>query len=365
MEIENINFDKLTPVITGFVAVIGGGLILLIAQSQMLITLCVFAVGSLILIFVSYVGGSAVLKLFERHNEVMFTRSQLIQAGVPQRDVCRTAPLRISAEKKELLRPQINHFLDTGKMIDMSGYSEPEAVIPNRKKVEIIDCTDADEYPQLSELVETLDRILVIAPQNSGKTTFLTYCLYQDQSKGGQSIVIDSHAEKGQWPEWAKVVGRGRNYPAIHKVFKAVIKELDRRYKLRGETSGEQFPLLNLYIDELFILSQNLDLTAEFVSLLSECRKINIRLIACGHSENAPDICLAGHSECKGGYQAIINLHHDIKKNERYAMVRMGEDRLNRNKKGVRYALPLPIKKEEQKETGGNKNEENRDGFGN
>ena len=354
MELQNLDFNKLTPAITGVVAVTGGGFILLIAQSEILLNLCVFAAGGLIIIFVSYVGGAAVLKLFERHNEFMFTRAQLIQAGVQQRDVCRAVPLRISAEKKETLIPRISHFLDTGKMIDMSDYSEPEAA-PNRKKIEIIDCTESDEYPQLSELVETLDRMLVIAPQNSGKTTFLTYCLYQDQSKGGQSIVIDSHAEKGQWPEWAKVVGRGRNYPAINKVFKAVIKELDRRYKLRGETSGEQFPLLNLYIDELFILSQNLDLTAEFVSLLSECRKINIRLIACGHSENAPDICLAGHSECKGGYQAIINLHHDIKKNERYAMVRMGEDRLNRNKKGVRYALPLPIpiKKEEQKETGG------------
>jgi len=166
------------------------------------------------------------------------------------------------------------------------------------------------EPEPLLPVLQTLDRILIIGGQGAGKTSLLNW-LVEQKLADAHVMILDSHASPFDWPEYAQVVGLGRDYAAIDAAFDAYIAELDRRYKLRATGEQLDFDKRIMVADELFAMNANVDVKNRLKTLLTEARKVNMGVILAGHSERAANIGLDGSKDLLNGYQAQVFLDVD------------------------------------------------------
>jgi hypothetical protein len=192
----------------------------------------------------------------------------------------------------------------------------------------------AATLPPLLPVLETMDRILIIGGQGSGKTSLLNWIVEQKLSDA-HVMVLDSHASPFDWPDHAQVVGLGRDYDAIDAAVDAYVAELDRRYKLRA--SGQQLKFEKRFIvaDELFAMNSNVDIKSRVKTLLTEARKVDMGIVLAGHSDRAANIGLEGSKDLLNGFQALVYL--DVEDGQHIATIET-----SRGKR--RYSHPGPYR---------------------
>lgn len=135
--------------------------------------------------------------------------------------------------------------------------------------------------------------------QGAGKSTMLQHLIHSRRHE--QQIIIDPH---GLPSDYCGVVpvGIGRNYQEIDECLENLIAELNSRYSA-GHYNHER---LNIYIDELTLLHRYCGKFKEFMPVvLTECRKINFRIIACMHSRRAKILGLEGSFDLAEGLRFL------------------------------------------------------------
>lgn len=193
---------------------------------------------------------------------------------------------------------------------------------------------EAERLPNLAEYLIEMDRVLILGGMGSGKSELLRW-LADWRSMDGQTIIIDSHAAPGDWPEGCNVVGIGRDYQAIRIELELIMEEMQRRYQARSSGLARHFDPLTLVIDELTVLNAFVDASEQFKSLLCECRKVNIKLIFAGQSDRARSLGLLGNYDLKDGFESVVYLEKDKKKNLFWGKVYEG-----RSKEALRLDHP-------------------------
>ena len=166
----------------------------------------------------------------------------------------------------------------------------------------------AGTLPPLLPVLETMDRILIIGGQGSGKTSLLNWIVEQKLSDA-HVMVLDSHASPFDWPPYAQVVGLGRDYAAVNAAVDAYVAELDRRYKLRAAGKQLKFDKRFIVADELFAMNSNVDIKSRVKTLLTEARKVDMGIVLAGHSDRAAHIGLEGSKDLLNGFQALVYLN--------------------------------------------------------
>lgn len=161
----------------------------------------------------------------------------------------------------------------------------------------------------LFDVLKSRDRILIIGGMGSGKSELLKW-LCRSRAVQGELMILDSHAAPDTWPD-GNVIGLGRDYTAIEEAVRDVCTLMDERYRERAAGIRKVFPQFCMVIDEMSVLNQFTDLSAELKSLLCECRKVNIKLIAAGQSDRAGAMGLKGSYDLMGGFEAVCYLEKD------------------------------------------------------
>jgi len=306
MEIQNIDFDKLTPVITGFFVVSGTGFIILIAQFEILQAIVVFAVGALILIFVGYVGMSVGFKFLERHNQIMLSKEQMIRlyesGAVHQITDCR-AQIRPAQPTPELLSfSERQHFAESGKMLDISDYQEPTA---------------------LDMAVKKCDSCMIWGGKGCGKSNFAFHYADALLCEGKQVFVIDPKMQyPGKW-QGCRVIGGNENFKEIKAFLKAFTAKIKDD---RVETV--------VIIDEIRFLNRSIKGFSDLWIAIAEIgREYGKFITIISQSKTAASLGLKGNYDMMECFDAIIQAERDGA--EHYALIEQSG-----NEKPVRFAVP-------------------------
>jgi len=194
----------------------------------------------------------------------------------------------------------------------------------------------AETLPLLPALADC-DNILIVGGKGSGKTTLLQW-FEAERIQKGPVIVLDSHAEPGQW--FSQVIGAGRKYSKIKDAMIALINKMDKRHQRRTQghknftpicTIIDEFTLLPGYLKELGYKSQ----TYSF-PMLTEGRKVEMSCLWGIHSDRVKATGFEGMGDLRECFDAIAYLKH-VKGNY-YALVDFGE-----GKEDIHYIPPGPF----------------------
>jgi len=191
--------------------------------------------------------------------------------------------------------------------------------------VGVISINKKDDNGYLTGLLEELidsKRILIIGSQGSGKTTLFQHLIKQKLGQGHLVVVMDSHTTPGKWDERVRVVGQGRNYPAIAEELENSLHLMDHRYEQLGSGAvieGE-FPQVYYFSDEWTTVSKNIQNLSDFLlPLLTEGRKVGINFILSCHSKTASSIGIKGSYDLISNFEYILTLKNN--KGVRFAEV--------------------------------------------
>ena len=158
--------------------------------------------------------------------------------------------------------------------------------------------------------IEQTQRLLIVGGQNSGKTTLLKHIAHQ-RSGAGSVLVLDSHNTAGKWARDYKIIGHGRDYPAIERELKNLVTVMDNRYKelASGKVGEREHERITVICDEWTTVSKNLNnLDTYLLPLLTESRKVGIDLMLATHSQTAESLGLKGKADLKSAFDAVLIL---------------------------------------------------------
>ncbi len=80
--------------------------------------------------------------------------------------------------------------------------------------------------------------VLIFGGSDSGKTTLASHIIKAKKDRGDRIIVLDPHAEKGQW-EGLEVIGAGMDYEAVDDALNWYYSECEQRYKVLAREGRE------------------------------------------------------------------------------------------------------------------------------
>ncbi len=163
-----------------------------------------------------------------------------------------------------------------------------------------------ESLPDVVRVIDDSIVCMLIAPQGSGKTSLLNHL---QVTRPGRQIIIDPHSENPQ---------AIMEYPDIEVAMCDLIAELRRRYRVGHSKNHER---LNIYVDELTLLNKYCPSFQDFMkTMLTECRKVNIRVVACTHSKSARTVGLQGSYDLAEGI-VWVRLRRDLRTGKHYADV--------------------------------------------
>jgi len=168
--------------------------------------------------------------------------------------------------------------------------TQPEIVTP----VKFADIREALKKPHIMLLGET----------GSGKSVL---CKYFASELKIPCIALDPHANPNDW-QGAKVIGRGRDYPAIGKELEILVQLMDVRYKQRDQ-GRSQFAPLGVILDEFPAVASSLGKgAADPVKLIvREARKVNIKLILLAQGSEVKTLGIEGEGSLRESF-AVVSL---------------------------------------------------------
>lgn len=153
--------------------------------------------------------------------------------------------------------------------------------------------------------------VMVWGGQNGGKTTAASHIIKGKKDRGDKIIVLDPHAEKGQW-EGLEVVGDGMDYEAIDKFMGWYFEECQRRYQLlrkQGRAAVEKLGAVTVVTEELTNYAKRCKNSADFIqACMSDNRKIFFGCVLISHGRT---LALTGGSQGTGRTRddSFLELH--------------------------------------------------------
>jgi len=178
---------------------------------------------------------------------------------------------------------------------------------------------------ELLSLLDKADRVLVKGASDAGKTTILQHIAQRSNGV----FIIDPHFAPGIWPvARSRIVGAGRDYPAIDKFLAQLMAEVNGRYLRRAK--GElNFEPITLIIDEFNSIRAECDQAGRIIStLIRESRKVHLRLFIGSHSELVKPLGLEGQGDVREGL-LIVRLSVDQITKQRVCKVDDGNRELD------------------------------------
>jgi len=167
-----------------------------------------------------------------------------------------------------------------------------------------------DHKDLLLDHIKSLQRILIIGGQGTGKTTLLKH-IAEQHSLDGCILILDSHNTPEKWDKSYTVIGDGRNYRAIESKLNQLVDIMNERYKdlSTGKVAEREHKLITVISDEWTTISKNLNnLDKVLLPLLTESRKVTIDFILASHSETARSLGIKGAYDLKENFDVILRL---------------------------------------------------------
>ena len=186
---------------------------------------------------------------------------------------------------------------------------------------------DARPEPKVNllEVLAKAERVLVVGDSDAGKTTLLQHAISR-RINHQLVIVLDPHAEPGQWLN-AKVVGAGLDFPRIAKVLDQLTEEMKQRYQRRAVGDNRYRPLM-VVVDEWMSIALETERGGEqLISLLTQGRKVKMYLFVGTHSQNVKAMKLEGRGDLRDNFIQVHLYVNQVTKARR-ATVDFGEGEL-------------------------------------
>ena len=123
---------------------------------------------------------------------------------------------------------------------------------PNSVRALVNTYNRLDKLPALPGL-----HIVIFGPTGSGKSSIIKALVRQHQE--AVLLIGDPHYVPGNWPARAYVVGKGRNFAEIAAAIRALVIEMNRRYRAAAEGRLNLTTIQPIYFvaDELSALAEN------------------------------------------------------------------------------------------------------------
>jgi hypothetical protein len=159
---------------------------------------------------------------------------------------------------------------------------------------------------------DEVPHVLIVGRTRSGKT-LLTMAMAAELSRLGRVIILDPHAS----PHWGMpAVGTGRNYPALSKAMKIIVREMNIRFKQwsgldpaypKGRKTHE-FEQLYIIMDETPAMNTNLkeDLQTFMRTIVRESAKVGIHLILLSQSKRVKTLGVEGEGDIRDSFYTIL-----------------------------------------------------------
>lgn len=176
-------------------------------------------------------------------------------------------------------------------------------------KEELLQLPAPETVPELMSILRTAQRVLIVGPSNSGKTTLLQW---EASQRNGAVVVIDTQAYPGKWGQ-AKVIGAGSNHIEVSRALDGLIELMVKRYKeiSEGLVREGEHPKLTVIIDEwMAIVHQCHNATDTIMRLLTESRKAAMSIVIGSHSDRVRSLGLDGRGDLRDGF-LIVRLWED------------------------------------------------------
>lgn len=242
--------------------------------------------------------------------------------------------------------PFMTHTLPSQNPVDLAKWQYLNApTSPGRQNtvnddIPLLENNPA-ELPLLPALIDC-PNILIVGGKNSGKTTLLQH-IEQERLQSGQTIILDSHSQPGQWR--GQMIGCGRGYSKIKNAMIGLNNLLDNRYKIFS-TGNNDFEPIHQFVDEYTLLPGYLkkldfDIANWAVPQLTEGRKIGMNLVVGIHSARAKNLGLSGQMDILESFDVIVFLKNI--QGQRYAICDFGE-----GKTDTKYIHPGPFVHQQQ-----------------
>lgn len=174
---------------------------------------------------------------------------------------------------------------------------------------EILQLPAPEAMPELLSILNTAQRVLIVGPSNSGKTTLLQWIASQ---RNGAVVVIDTQAYPDKWNK-ARVIGAGSNHVEVGRALDNLIELMVKRYKeiSEGLVREGEHPKLTVIIDEwMAIVYQCQNATDTIMRLLTESRKAAMSIVIGSHSDRVKSLGLDGRGDLRDGF-LIVRLWED------------------------------------------------------
>jgi len=148
--------------------------------------------------------------------------------------------------------------------------------------------------------------IVIFGPTGSGKSSIIKALLRHHQE--AVLLIGDPHYVPGNWPARAYVVGKGRNFGEIAVAIRALVIEMNRRYRAAAEGRLNLATIQPIYFvaDELSALAENEpDAIAGLVTLAQEGRKAKVFVIMTPHGQQVKTMGLEGRGDARENFAFI------------------------------------------------------------
>lgn len=189
-----------------------------------------------------------------------------------------------------------DEFMDPQRMLQWIAYHQRNQKVINQ----LIEppMIEAGLQPVLPAIIDG-QRLLVSGGMGTGKTNLLRWIAAEKQRQS-KVLVIDTHAEPGQWPvDQRAVLGQGRNWAGVEDALKRLLAMMDSRFKdiSAGRVGIRGHEIISVIADEWTMLPQIIgqDVIKEYtVPTLVESRKAGIDFILATHDTTVSALGIKG-----------------------------------------------------------------------
>ena len=187
--------------------------------------------------------------------------------------------------------------------------------------------------------------IVIFGPTGSGKSSIIKALLRHHQE--AVLLIGDPHYVPGNWPARAYVVGKGRNFGEIAAAIRALVIEMNRRYRAAAEGRLNLTTIQPIYFvaDELSALAENEpDAIAGLVTLAQEGRKARVFVIMTPHGQQVKTMGLEGRGDARENFAFIAaqRVPEKFKPFPRIVSVTLGPPKSAGSEKLGYFVVPSP-----------------------
>ena len=187
--------------------------------------------------------------------------------------------------------------------------------------------------------------IVIFGPTGSGKSSIIKALLRHHQDAA--LLIGDPHYVPGNWPARAYVVGKGRNFSEIAAAIRALVIEMNRRYRAAAEGRLNLTTIQPIYFvaDELSALAENEpQALAELVTLAQEGRKAKVFVIMTPHGQQVKTMGLEGRGDARENFAFIAaqRVPEKFKPFPRIVSVTLGPPKSADSEKLGYFVVPSP-----------------------